>query len=35
MYIYIYIYIYIHIHQKGPRIPKSFNNETYLIDIDQ
>ena len=33
--VYIYIYIYIYIHQKGQRIPKSFNNKTYLINIQQ
>ena len=27
------MYIYICIHQKGQRIPKSFNNKTYLINI--
>ena len=31
----IYIYIYIYIHQKGQRLPKSFNNKTYLVSIQQ
>ena len=25
----------IYIHQKGQRIPKSLNNKTYLINIEQ
>ena len=34
LYIYIYIYtLYIYIYRQ--RIPKSFNNKTYLISIQQ
>ena len=32
---YIYNVIYIYIHQKGQRLPKSFNNKTYLVSIQQ